>query len=110
MVGPAVQVEVNEFTDDGWSPYSDWLNSLDRTTKARVLLVVNRLQYGNFGDSKSVGEGVHELRLHFGSGYRVYYGKRGNTVVVLLGGGDKASQDTDIVKAKAIWVRINSTT
>ena len=114
MVGPAVQVELSEFTEEDersskiHKPYSEWLSTLDGATKGRVIKVISRVQFGNFGNSESVGDGVHEFKLNFGAGYRVYYGKRGNTVVILLGGGDKGSQDKDIAKAKEIWVRINS--
>lgn len=64
---------------------------------------INRLELGNFGDCKSVGAGVLELRVSFGPGYRVYFGRDGNTVVVLLYGGDKGSQTRDILKAKLFW-------
>ena len=115
MVGPAVQVKVVEFTevDDQTSkvhrPYSEWLSTLDRTNKARVGNAIVKMRFGNFGVSESVGGGVHELKLDFGPGYRAHYGKQGNTVVILLGGGDKGSQKKDIAKAKEIWSRINST-
>jgi putative addiction module killer protein len=71
--------------------------------RKRILVRVSRLQRGNYGDYKSVGEGVSELRMFFGSGYRVYFGERGNNLIVLLCGGDKSSQDKDIEKAKEYW-------
>jgi putative addiction module killer protein len=64
---------------------------------------VNRLAFGSFGDWKSVGDGVSELRIDYGPGYRVYFGRKGKTVVILLCGGDKSSQKTDIKTAKEYW-------
>jgi len=62
------------------------------------------MENGNFGDSKSVGDGVQELRMHFGAGYRVYYGRDGDTIVILLGGGSKRGQSRDIKAAKRRWM------
>lgn len=88
----------------GKSDFLDWLLHL-KDVKARAVIRarINRLELGNFGDCKSVGAGVLELRVSFGPGYRVYFGRDGNTVVVLLCGGDKASQTKDIQKAKLLW-------
>jgi putative addiction module killer protein len=89
---------------DGKEPYTEWLENLkDYTTRARIIRRVERLKQGNYGDCKSVGAGVQELRLFFGSGYRVYIGEAGNDVVILLCGGDKDSQDRDIERAKKYW-------
>jgi putative addiction module killer protein len=91
-------------TPDGKEPFTDWLYHLrDVIARKRILVRVSRLQQGNYGDYKSVGEGVSELRMFFGSGYRVYFGERGNNLIVLLCGGDKSSQDKDIEKAKEYW-------
>ena len=80
--------------------YAAWFNRLrDRQVQARINTRVRRLSLGNPGDVKPVGEGVSELRIDYGSGYRVYFVRRGNTVVVLLAGGDKGSQDRDIQTA-----------
>jgi putative addiction module killer protein len=88
-------------TLDGKEPYTKWLESLkDYTIRARILRRLERLKQGNYGDCKSVGEGVLELRFFFGSGYRVYIGEAADDVVILLCGGDKDSQDKDIEKAK----------
>ena len=74
---------------------------------SRALSIVrarlNRIRLGNFGDCKSVGRGVEELRIDFGPGYRLYYGRQGSTVVVLLGGGDKRTQTRDIRIAQKFW-------
>ena len=71
--------------------------------RKRILARVSRLQQGNYGDCEPVGEGVSELRMFFGSGYRVYFGERSNEVVVLLCGGDKSNQNKDIQQAKVYW-------
>lgn len=83
--------------------YSTWFESLrDRAAKVRIDIRIRRLSLGNPGDVKPVGEGVSELRVNFGPGYRVYFARRGNEYVVLLSGGDKSSQDSDIREAKAL--------
>ena len=99
------EVEVRLYqTPDGNCPFEQWLDSLkDQTTRMRVDARIARIRCGNFGDAKPVGEGVHELRLPFGSGYRVYYGREGSRVVILLTGGDKRRQAADIRLAKALW-------
>lgn len=83
--------------------FDRWLTELrDIRARARIEARIRRLSLGNPGDVKPVGEGVSEMRIDYGPGYRVYYLKRGPVVVVLLCGGDKRSQDKDIVMAKAI--------
>jgi putative addiction module killer protein len=85
------------------STYADWFSRLrDRAAKARIDIRIRRLSLGNPGDVKPVGEGVSELRVDFGPGYRVYFIKRGDSYVVLLAGGEKSSQANDIAKAKAL--------
>ena len=80
--------------------YVEWFESLrDRQARARIDIRIRRLSLGNPGDVKAVGEGVSELRIDYGPGYRVYFVQRGHTVVVLLAGGDKRSQDRDIKTA-----------
>ncbi len=77
--------------------YSEWFDSLrDRQAKARINIRIRRLSMGNPGDVKPVGEGVSELRIDYGPGYRVYFVRRGQTLIVLLAGGDKRSQHKDI--------------
>lgn len=83
--------------------YAEWFSGLrDRTAKTRIDIRIRRLALGNPGDVKPVGEGVSELRVNYGPGYRVYFVQKGNMYVVLLAGGDKATQDRDIHEAKAL--------
>lgn len=83
--------------------YAAWFDSLrDRAAKVRIDIRIRRLSLGNPGDVKPVGEGVSELRVNFGPGYRVYFVQRGKEYIVLLAGGDKSSQDSDIREAKAL--------
>ena len=79
----------------------------DRQAKLRIIKRITRLAGGNFGDSKSVGDGISELRIHYGPGYRVYFQQRGNVVVIILCGGDKATQVTDIKNAKKIATELD---
>src|SRR5450759_2467209 len=80
--------------------YFQWFDSMcDRQARARINARIRRLSLGNFGDVKPIGEGVSELRIDFGPGYRLYFVQRGQTLVVLLAGGDKRTQDRDIKKA-----------
>jgi len=98
-------VEVLEYlTADGRNPFREWLEALNgREARARVRVRINRIRLGNFGDSKSVGAGVSELRIPYGPGYRVYYGRQGDAIVLLLCGGDKRTQSRDIDVAQDRW-------
>ena len=83
--------------------YAKWFASLrDRAGKARIVTRILYLGDGNLGDAKSVGDGVHELRLHFGPGYRIFFTRRGKRIILLLCGGEKGSQQRDIARAKQI--------
>jgi len=83
--------------------YADWFTNLrDRAAKVRIDIRIRRLSLGNPGDAKPVGEGVLELRVNYGPGYRVYYVQKAQIFVVLLAGGDKSTQDRDIRQAKAL--------
>lgn len=92
-------------TSDGADPFDRWLAKLaDRQARARVLVRVDRLAAsGNFGDCKAVGEGVFELRIDYGPGYRIYYAQAGAALVLLLIGGDKRTQQADIRAARDYW-------
>lgn len=81
--------------------FDTWLDGLkDRITRLRLSRRLDKAQRGNLGDVKPVGDGVFEMKEHFGPGWRMYYAKRGDTLIVMLGGGDKGSQQSDIAKAK----------
>ncbi|WP_256078547.1 type II toxin-antitoxin system RelE/ParE family toxin [Massilia sp. YIM B04103] len=91
--------------NDGREPFTEWLSSLrDKVAQARIRIRLRQLETGNFGDTASVGEGVMELRIHLGAGYRVYFAQHGKAIVILLCGGDKSSQSTDIRRAKEYWL------
>jgi len=91
-------------TDDGKTPFKAWVSSFtDKRIRARILQRLDRLQLGNFGDCKSVGAGVYELRMQFGAGYRIYFGIADSEIVILLCGGDKRSQNQDIQLAHQYW-------
>ena len=80
--------------------FTVWLNGLkDRVTRLRLARRLDKVQNGNLGDVKPVGDGVFEMRENFGPGWRMYYVKRGSTIIIMLGGGDKSSQAADITKA-----------
>jgi putative addiction module killer protein len=88
-------------TAKGKCPYSEWLEDLkDLQAKAKIRIRIDRLELGNFGQCRNVGDGVCELKIDFGPGYRVYYGMIGRMCVLLLSGGTKRTQDSDIKKAK----------
>ena len=87
----------------GACEYAAWFESLrDRMAMTRILIRIRRMSLGNFGDMRSVGEGVSELRVDCGPGYRVYFLRKGDTLVILLGGGDKRTQSRDIRRAIAL--------
>jgi len=99
----AQEIEILLFRKGRSTPFSDWLASLkDARAVGIVRARLNRIRLGNFGDSKSVRGGVEELRIDFGPGYRIYYGRQGSAVV-LLRGGDKRTQTGDILAAQKHW-------
>jgi putative addiction module killer protein len=83
--------------------FERWLTNLrDRRARAKILLRIERLELGNPGDVASVGDGISELRIHYGPGYRVYFVQRGSILIILLCGGDKSTQTADIAAAKRL--------
>lgn len=90
-------------TGGGNCPFRDWLYSLDITAQVIIDARLVRIRRGLFGDNKYLGGGVYEIRLDTGPGYRLYYGKDGRTVVILISGGTKKGQDKDIEDAKWNW-------
>jgi putative addiction module killer protein len=87
----------------GHSPFADWFDVLDRQAAAKVTIAVERLRRGNLSNVKGVGGGVQECRIDWGPGYRLYLGRDGDRLVILLTGGTKRRQDTDIDRAKGYW-------
>ena len=97
-------IEIRTYVDyEGGSPYARWFNSLNAPAAAKVVTALVRMEQGNMSNTKRVGSGVFECRIDFGPGYRVYFGKDGNTLIILLGGGTKKRQQNDIQKARTIW-------
>ncbi|MDH6269165.1 putative addiction module killer protein [Rhizobium sp. SG_E_25_P2] len=91
-------------TKGGADLVAEWLRDLrDLRAQAAIIRRINRLELGNFGDHKALREGVSELRIDLGPGYRLYFGRAGDTVILLLCGGDKRSQEADIDRACAFW-------
>lgn len=107
---PAQPREIQRYvTPEGRVPFDEWFDSLrDVKTKTIINKRLNRLSLGSLGDYRSVGEGVCELRIDFGPGYRVYFGQIGTAIVILLCGGDKSTQDQDIRKAQEYWTDCRS--
>lgn len=97
-------------TPNGSEPFNEWYRSIrDPNTRYRIQRRLERLEEGNFGDYRSVGEDVFELRLHFGPGYRIYFGEVHNEIILVLFGGDKSSQQRDIERAKTYWLEYKET-
>lgn len=90
-------------TDEGKAPFDDWFNKLDTPAALKVRTALARIEAGNLGDVKPVGQGVSERRITFGAGYRIYFGQDGDRLVILLCGGTKKRQSNDIEQAKAFW-------
>ena len=97
-------VTVREYlTEEGASPFALWFGGLDFAAAAKVGTALYRLEQGNFSRVEGVGSAVYEYKIDFGPGYRVYFGKDGEELVILLGGGSKKRQSSDISKALACW-------
>lgn len=97
-------LDVREYLDEGGaSPFADWFVGLDAAAAAKIAVVLSRIGQGNLSNVKGVGEGVLEYRLDFGPGYRVYFGRDGDVLVILLAGGTKKRQQQDIEAAQARW-------
>ena len=88
---------------DGRSPFADWFDGLSDPAAAKVAVALKRVELGNLSNTRSVGEGVHEYRVDFGPGYRVYFGRDGDALIVLLDGAVKKRQQRDIETAKNRW-------
>ncbi|MDR3728069.1 MAG: type II toxin-antitoxin system RelE/ParE family toxin [Terracidiphilus sp.] len=97
-------IEIRQYVDRlGRNPFDRWFEKLEADIQARIVISLDRLERGNLSAVKSVGAGVQELRLDFGPGYRIYFGWDGEKLVILLGGGTKRRQQTDIAAAHSLW-------
>jgi len=98
-------MEIREYvTRDGKAVFINWWKRLgDQRAREKIQIQLDRLESGNIGDCKSLSDGLHELRIHYGPGYRVYFGNTGKHIILLLCGGNKASQQRDIKRARKYW-------
>ena len=104
LVLPFVMITIREYLDyNGHSPFAKWFSGLNAPAAAKVTTSLVRIEQGNFSNTKGVGAGVFECRIDFGPGYRVYFGKDGDALVILIGGGTKKHQSTDILAAHECW-------
>ena len=103
MDDPGYDVRVLTLSGGG-CPVAQWYGEIREViVRARILARIERLRTGNLGDAKSVGQGVHEIRLDIGPGYRIYFAIVGNTMIVLIAAGDKGTQQRDITRAQRLW-------
>ncbi|MEW6054751.1 MAG: type II toxin-antitoxin system RelE/ParE family toxin [Nitrospirota bacterium] len=98
-------MKVVEYLQNSVSVFEKWFNGLDAQAAAKVTTALYRLEQGNVSNVKSAGQGVSEFRIDFGPGYRIYFGREGNALVILLGGGSKKTQRGDIRKAQSLWAQ-----
>ena len=97
-------IELRGYIDaQGNRPFASWFEALDPAAAAKVTIALTRMEQGNFANAKGVGTSVYEYKIDFGPGYRIYFGKDGDTLVILLGGGAKKRQQKDIAAAQACW-------
>ena len=97
-------IEIREYIDDrGRSPFGRWFDGLDARAATRVRTTIARVESGNLSNIRGLGSGVLERRINVGPGYRVYFGRDGDTLIVLLGGGTKDRQQRDIEDARQLW-------
>lgn len=97
-------IEIREYLDsDAQSPFAKWFDKLDTRAALKVNTYITRIEQGNFSRVEGVGEGVYECKIDWGAGFRIYFGKDGDTLVILLGGGTKKRQSKDIEQAKTYW-------
>lgn len=97
-------IAIVEYEDEsGRRPFERWFDKLNATAAAKVTTALARIEQGNFSNVEGAGGGIYEYKINFGPGYRIYFGKDGATLVILLAGGVKKRQQADIEKAKALW-------
>ena len=101
---PSIVIEVREYVAaDNSIPYRKWFNSLNAQAAAKVVIATTRMAQGKLSNTKSLAGGLHECRVDFGPGYRIYFGRDGDRLVILLGGGTKRRQQEDIRRARSLW-------
>ena len=97
-------IELRGYIDEkGNRRFALWLESLDATAAAKVAIALTRMEQGNFSNAKDIGAGVYEYKIDFGPGYRIYFGRDGDRIVILIGGGPKKRQNKDIQAAQQCW-------
>ncbi len=97
-------IEIEEYTNQGgFSPYAKWFDRLDAQAAAKVTTTLIRMEHGNLSSAKGAGGGIFESRIDFGPGYRIYFGRDGDALIILLGGGTKKRQQRDIETARGLW-------
>jgi len=97
-------IELRGYIDEsGKKRFADWFEDLDAAAAARVTIALTRMEHGNWSNAKGVGAGVYEYKIDFGPGYRIYFGKDGDRLIILLGGGTKKRQQNDIAAAQECW-------
>lgn len=103
-------MDVMEYiTRSGANPFADWVAGLDKSLQLRVMARLTRVENSNLGDHKHLQDGVYELRATFGGGIRIYFGRDGENLIILLGGGNKGNQQAEIRRAIALWGEYNGT-
>jgi putative addiction module killer protein len=96
--------ELRGYVDENGNPrFANWFEGLDASAAAKVTIALTRMEQGNFSSAKGVGAGVYEYKIDFGAGYRIYFGKDGDRLVILIGGGTKKRQQNDIATAQKCW-------
>jgi putative addiction module killer protein len=104
MLPLGLMVDIREYHDvRGRSPFREWFNRLNAEAARKVTIALYRVSLGNFSNAKSIGAGAYEFKINFGPGYRVYFGKDGERIIVLLGGGTKQRQQNDFRSALDLW-------
>ncbi|KTC64945.1 Addiction module killer protein HI1419 (plasmid) [Legionella adelaidensis] len=99
-----MKVRIEQYhREDGSIPFEKWFNKLDSVAAAKIATALYRMELGNFSNIKSLGDGIYENKIHFGPGYRIYFGQEGEELIILVGGGTKKQQSKDIQIAKELW-------
>jgi putative addiction module killer protein len=101
---PLIMIRIKQYIDsNGRSPFDKWFSELNSIAAAKITKAIYKLELGNFSTVEGVGNGVYEQKIDFGPGHRVYFGKEGNDIIILLCGGTKKRQSNDIAEAKEYW-------